>query len=319
MSAGVPATAAGMALLLAFLSSGCAGYFDAERAEAASRTRLDQLYESRLGQWSVPYEAHYLPTRYGDTHVVACGPSGAPAIVLLHAMGLNATQWGSVISELAQENRVYAVDTIGDLGRSKLVNRDNYPNSGKLLAEWLREVLDGLGEDKADIVGSSMGGWIAAHFAAHAPERTRRLVLLGPVGVTMPWKVMLRLVGVALLPTQGNKESLIRWTLGSSPRVQEELGSHMAIAVDCRPRLAMPRMIEDDTLSSIQAPTLVILGGQDHPIGNPQKVGERIRRFVSSCDVVVLPEAGHVMNIEKPESIVTLIRKFVDKNPDHCD
>src|ERR1043166_1658008 len=70
----------------------------------------------------------------------------------------------------------------------------SHPGFGKSsLPEWLDsiddiahlylELLDTLGLDKVDIVGCSIGGWIAAELATKSPERMRRLVMVGPVGV----------------------------------------------------------------------------------------------------------------------------------------
>ena len=83
---------------------------------------------------------------------------------------------------------------VAPLSAKRRLIAPSHPGFGKSsLPEWLDsiddiahvylELLDTLGLDKVDIVGCSIGGWIAAEMATKSPERVRRLVMVGPVGV----------------------------------------------------------------------------------------------------------------------------------------
>jgi len=56
----------------------------------------------------------------GPTHVIASGPKDAPPLVLLHAATASATQWFPNVKNLSRNYRVYAIDTLGDAGMSKI-------------------------------------------------------------------------------------------------------------------------------------------------------------------------------------------------------
>ena len=94
-------------------------------------------YDAVLALWPVPYEFFDVPTRFGKTHVIASGLKGASPLVLLHAMGASATMWFPNIADLSREYRVYALDIIGDAGKSVV----SFPPKNKSdYALWLTDV-----------------------------------------------------------------------------------------------------------------------------------------------------------------------------------
>jgi pimeloyl-ACP methyl ester carboxylesterase len=273
---------------------------------------LMRMYEARLARWPVDFEDLDVGTSYGTAHLIASGPRDGPPVVMLHAMGLNATMWLVNISALSAAHRVYALDTIGDLGKSRLDDHDLYPRDGREMAGWLVEVLDGLGIERAAVVGSSMGGWIALNAAVHAPDRVGRLILLGPVGLRSPLGVLYRLFSFMLFPTESNKRKMIAWTLGDSPAVRSEFEEYMMTALDCRGRLPIPKTLSDDDLRSIEIPVLLILGENDNPVPDPAKQAERARGLVPDVRVEVIPGAGHLMNVERPGQVDKMVLDFLE-------
>ena len=135
-------------------------------------------YDTTLTLWAIPYEFLEVPTQWGRTHLIVCGPKDGSPLVLLHGMHLSATMWFSNIAALSRKHRIYAVDTLGGVGRSVVV----HPLESRAdLAGWLDEVLDGLRITQPHIVGHSYGGWVALNFALSASERIKRLILLAPL------------------------------------------------------------------------------------------------------------------------------------------
>ena len=102
-----------------------------------------QIYADRMRQWPVPYEDRVIAARYGRTHVVASGDLASPPMVLLHPMGAGAQVWLSVIGTLSQDHRAYALDTIGDIGKSELEDPDRYPKKSKDFSAWLDDYVAG--------------------------------------------------------------------------------------------------------------------------------------------------------------------------------
>ncbi len=112
--------------------------------------------------------------------VVQWGMKG-PAALFLHGLGSNAGVWSEVAPALAGEDRrCIAVDLPGH-GLSCKGGEFSYTLEGHV--RWLAALLDALGEERIDLVGSSLGGLWAAGFAARFPERISSLTLVGAVGL----------------------------------------------------------------------------------------------------------------------------------------
>jgi pimeloyl-ACP methyl ester carboxylesterase len=280
----------------------------------ATRTALMAMYDARLRSWPIPFETSFVPTRYGKTHVITTGDPAAPPLVLLHPMGVAGVVWWSIISALSERHRVYALDTIGDVGRSELTDPKKYPKTGPQYSTWMDDAYEMLGLSKTDVLSGSMGGWIAMHRAIHAPERVRHLVLLGPMGLPS-WGVTARTLGpmmtAVILPTEARRERLLDRTLGDSERINLELRPWMRLLATCRPKVAPPLTISGRKLRRIEAPTLVVLGANDGLVGDADSAAARARRHIADCEIEILPHAGHAMSVDEPELVGTRIVHFL--------
>jgi pimeloyl-ACP methyl ester carboxylesterase len=158
---------------------------------------FDERYEAVMARWPVPYEGVDLESRFGTTHVNVCGPTDAPPVVLLPGGRSTSATWYATVGALAQDHRVYAVDTLGDRGRS--VRSDEPLNTLDGVMQWLDAVWDGLGLETAAVAGHSMGAYYAMRYALHAPSRVWRLVLFDPTDCLSPTVLRYRLRAVPLL------------------------------------------------------------------------------------------------------------------------
>jgi hypothetical protein len=75
-------------------------------------------YGAALREWPVPCEELDVPTRFGTTHVVAAGPTDAPAFVLLHGYMATSVMWAPNIADFSRGHRVYAIDIMGQPSKS---------------------------------------------------------------------------------------------------------------------------------------------------------------------------------------------------------
>ena len=130
-------------------------------AGAAHRSAYWEAYVASLRLWPIPHESRYVETTYGTTHVIVSGRAGGEPILMLHAASLSATQWYLQASDLGVEHSLFAVDIMGDIGRSTQVQPIH---SRADASAWLAEVLDGLGIDCAVFVGSSFGGFLSTNW-----------------------------------------------------------------------------------------------------------------------------------------------------------
>jgi pimeloyl-ACP methyl ester carboxylesterase len=169
-------------------------------------------YDAALKLWPVPYEEIEIPTRFGMTHVVTSGPKDAPPLVLLHGYFTTLTIWSPNVADFSREYRVYAIDVMGQPGKS-------FPNPGEPIRDgadfvaWLSATLDGLNLDHIFLVGMSYGGWLALNLALTAPERVQKLGLLSPAASFQPLvkQFMLRGMLMGFFPTRPTVNSTMGW------------------------------------------------------------------------------------------------------------
>lgn len=113
------------------------------------------------------------------------GKSDVP-VMMIHGSGPGVTAWANwrlVIPELAKHRRVVAPDMLG-FGYTERPG-DNTYNRERWVAHAIG-VMDSLDLEKVDLIGNSFGGGLALALAIEHPERVRRLVLMGSVGVSFP-------------------------------------------------------------------------------------------------------------------------------------
>jgi pimeloyl-ACP methyl ester carboxylesterase len=278
------------------------------------RSKLMAIYEEALRQWPVPFETFFVATRYGQTHVIASGDAPSRPLVMTHPAAVGAFVWSSIIAPLSETRRVYALDTIGDVGRSELKDPDSYPKKGRDYSAWLDDVYEKLEIAQADVVAGSMGGWIAMNHAIYSPERVRRVVLLGPMGLS-PWRanlgVLIPFAWYAMRPTEAKFERIIFRALGEGERVNREFRPWMRIMARCKPKTGQPSHIPGRKLRLIKAPTLVILGGKDGLVGSATAAAKRARS-IPDCEVELLPRAGHIMSVDEPGFVGKRIADFLE-------
>ena len=91
-----------------------------------AKTEYYAAYEAMLKKWPVPCQELYIPTRFGDTHVIASGSQAAPPLVLLHSAGSGSVQWFRNVEPLSQHYRTYAIDVIGEVNKSITAQKLSY-------------------------------------------------------------------------------------------------------------------------------------------------------------------------------------------------
>ncbi|MBN1997957.1 hypothetical protein JW935_10420 [candidate division KSB1 bacterium] len=82
-----------------------------------------------------------------------------------------AWSWKYNVKELSAHYRTFAIDLIGDAGKSEFTDMDNVIKPGKDQADLYKEIADSLGVVKSVVVGASEGGFIGTDLSLYAPER----------------------------------------------------------------------------------------------------------------------------------------------------
>lgn len=251
---------------------------------------IEGRYRELLALWPVPNEQLRIPTREGETFVVASGPPDAPPVLLLHGSSANSSSWMADVAAWSKHFRLYAVDMIGEPGLSApsrpALDSDAY-------ALWLDDVLAGLDIARASVVGVSLGGWLALDYATRRPDRVDRLALTCPGGIGRQKKGVL-ILALLLLPFgQLGRRRTMSLVLGTSlpPAIGADV---MLISSHFRPRLEALPVVDDDALRRLTMPVQVTVGGRDR-FFDSRETRRRLERAVPQADVRFLPDTGHLV------------------------
>lgn len=267
------------------------------------KNKIIKRYEEILKYWPIPCETLNVPTAFGDTFVVACGAKTDKAVILLHGSSTNSAMWMGDAATLGKTRRVYAVDIIGEPGKSA----ESRPEPvGTNYGQWLAQVMDGLGVEKAAVVGNSLGGWMAISLAAYAPERVESLVLIASGGLSSIRFSAMRLNMLRLSGKRGMKE-LNRLVYGDLVLSEEVLSFGKLIGENFLPRVKGYGAHPDSTFKKLSMPMLYI-GGDKDVLLPTKKNAARLKRLVPHAEVSVLEGRPHALI-----GLADDIAAFIDK------
>src|SRR5581483_978607 len=227
--------------------------------------------------------------RSGTVDIAFLDEGAGHPILLIHGFASSArvnwveTSWLATLTRSGR--RVIALDTRGHGGSGKLYSVDDYRIP--LMAGDSRNLLDHLGIARADVMGYSMGGRIAAFLAATAPDRVRSLIV-GGIGMAM-------VHGMA-----GGEEIAAALTapdLAAAPHgmargyrtFAERTGSDLRALAACvlGSRDAVPAAM----LARIKAPTLVAVGEEDEVAGS----GAELAKIIPGAVFLPIPRRDHML------------------------
>jgi pimeloyl-ACP methyl ester carboxylesterase len=240
--------------------------------------------------------------------------SGSP-LVLLHGVGGDADDWAFCLDALASSHRVVALDLLG-FGRSAKPPID-YTISGYV--EMLGRFLRTFGLERVALVGHSLGGWIAAAFALASPQACDKLVLVDSAGV---WGEMTALPVDLHVSTLAHMREIFQFLfydkrLATDGLIELAYSQHLERGDgytirsilentrDGRERLDD----EDERISALTVPTLIVWGENDAMI--PLPIGQRMHELVRDSKLEVIPQCGHMPNLEKPSELVRHVLEFM--------
>lgn len=238
-------------------------------------------------------------------------------VVLLHAFPLNRTMWEPQIAALFGECRCIAPDLrgFGDSPQSGPYTMDRY-------ADDVVALLDALQIEQAVVAGLSMGGYVALALWRRHRKRIRALVLSDTrASADTPEAAQKRLDLIEVARTQGVEaviDKQLPGLIGKStrekqPDLVERIRSIMARSTveGIVGGLDAMRTRPDSTplLAGIDVPTLIVVGDEDAV--TPPKDARAMHEAIPNSRLEVIPEAGHLSNLERPAAFNTALSDFV--------
>ncbi|MDP4001986.1 3-oxoadipate enol-lactonase [Methylobacterium sp. NEAU K] len=244
------------------------------------------------------------------------GPEGAPVVAFSNSLGATLEMWDALLPALGGRFRTLRYDTRGHGGSA---TRDR-PTEIADLAGDLAGLLDALGIGRAHLVGLSLGGMTVQALASADPARSLSATLMATAAhlpSEQSWNERAETVR-AQGPGALVEATLARWfTPAFRQHHPEALQAVRARFLACDPAGyavccgAIGRMDLRHALSAITAPTLVI-AGRDDP-STPPSMAEVICSGIAQAELVVLPQAAHLLAVERAEAAGGYLRAFLDR------
>lgn len=259
--------------------------------------------------------ANGITVNYTDT-----GGSGTP-VVLLHAFPFNSVMWEPQLESLGDKFRFIAPDLKGFGDTEAPEGASGY--SMDAYADDVKALVDGLGIERLVLAGLSMGGYIALAYMRKYAAGVTGLVLADTRAESDPpegkEKRSNQQKQVMQEGTAGLIEGLTGALLAESTRTNKPDVVKKAQAAMDNPAAgfigaleAMKNRIDStEGLAQIDVPTLIIVGENDAI--TPPEAARKLHEHIGGSQLVVVPEAGHISNMESPEAFNGALGEFLNR------
>lgn len=301
----------GNAALWVSLSGPKVGAWRSAEGRAAYLTAYDRV----MATLPEPAETHDVTTGYGTVRAyLFTTPENATKtpVVLLPGWGSGAPMWQSNLPDLVAERPVYALDALGDAGRSV----QSAPlDSAAAQAAWVEEALAELEVEQAHVVGHSFGGWSATNYAVRHPGRVATLSLLEPVVTfsALPLGLVLRSIPSALpfLPQSWREAALA--DIGGTEEIDPDDPMTAMISAGTQhyaSQRSAPSRFDRAQLQRLTAPVYVAMA-EESSVTDPATAVENARADLPDGTVTMWSGATHSLPFEKTAEVDAEILAFM--------
>jgi len=251
----------------------------------------------------------------GDVKLFYQDEGQGEPLVFLHGFTFDHRTWQPQLDFFSTNYRILIPDSRGH-GKSD-APETGYSRDHRV--EDTRLLLDELKIDKVHLVGLSMGGSTAIGFALKYPERLKSLVLVstGAAGHSSGKKIEILDEIAETRGIEAAKEKWLEWILVWFKKRDPKIGQLIekmvndfsgAIWVDPM-RGKYPRTIDLKNAHNIKARTLLVAGKLDHLF---VELSEKLHQKIENSQLIVLEEAGHMLNLEYPDKFNAELQNFIE-------
>jgi len=272
-------------------------------------------------------EDRYIEVGNLKTRYWALGDKGT-VVILIHGLGASADIWRYNVEALAEQHRVYVPDVIG-FGRSDKPGPSFSPFD---YTRFLDDFLNILRIEGASLIGQSLGGAIALHYALQFPQKVRKLVLVDSAGLGKEVIWTLRLMSIPLVgelvsyPSRKGVELFFKFAVRDPALVTKDFvdlyynffsrpGFQKFLLKIVRSIINVAGAREEvlaplrNNLSKITQPTLIIWGERDRVL--PLKHAYRGKEKLPQAELKIIEGCGHIPFFERPEEFNKLVLEFL--------
>jgi pimeloyl-ACP methyl ester carboxylesterase len=236
-------------------------------------------------------------------------------LVLLHGLGGYAERWSNLLPYLSKKYHIFVPDLIG-YGQSDKPSVDYTP---EFFTKFVFDFMETLGIKKTCIIGTSLGGQIAAECAATQDPIIKKIILISPAGIMRKSTPTLDAYTMAALyPNKDSVKNAYQMMVGPGNQVSE-ISVERFVNNMSRPNAKMvflstllglknaPDIFEK--LASINIPTLIVWGKEDRLI--PFEYAQKFASSIANSKLVPMEGCGHSPYVEDPEKLGKIMTKFL--------
>jgi 3-oxoadipate enol-lactonase len=241
-------------------------------------------------------------------------------VVLVHGFTGNLRNWALTVPVLTESFRTVSLDLRGHGLSDKPVREEDY--TLEVMASDVLAFLEALGISECYLVGHSMGGMISQHMILSRPELFRALALVDTAAQALPRRNEERARLMRIAREEG-MEAAFEEQVRISPQRERMLGNPEFIHVwreqflmtSLEAFLACGAAMANRTslverLHEVRVPTLIVCGEHDAPFLEPSR---RMHERLPGSELVIIPGAGHVPQIETPAEFNRVLSGFLSK------
>jgi len=247
-----------------------------------------------------------------STRYVDAGPASAPAVLMLHGTGGHWETFASNLGPMSKHFRCVAIDMVGN-GFSEKPDIDyEIP----VYVDHAFATLDALGIERASMIGTSLGSWVAARSSLTCPDRVEKLMLMSPAGLVATESNMQRIrterTAAVDNPTWATIKALFDHLIADEKnripdvvavrqaiyRLPETRGAIDHVLVLQDPEVRDRNLITEKEWATITAPTLVVASGQDY--SEYASTARRVASLIPDSRVLEMPDVRHWPHFEDP-------------------
>lgn len=245
-----------------------------------------------------------------------------PPLVMIQGLGNSSRFWFKQIPELKEHFELVLFDN-RDVGQSEIVDQGYGIQD---MARDAKGLIEELGFNRVNVLGISMGGYIAQRLAANWPELVNKLVLvsthaggreyLAETGDL--WEEILDVEGLSTreIYRKGYRYSVTEEFFSKNDEIEKLVDMRVE---DAQPQPAYQRQFQaasefdmTDRLGEIKSYTLILSGAEDRVV--PTKFGKQLESGIPSAQLEIVDGAAHLIPLETPEEFNSMVIDFVSGN-----
>lgn len=274
-------------------------------------------YDESMKLWDVEYTEEFVETDYGKSHVIISGENNTQSLFILPGLFGDASMWFPNVGELSKHYKVYTLDMINYGGKSQ--------PKGKAITEfndykiWFNQIINHYKLDSVAVMGVSYSSWLSLSLAREIPNAITSIVMLDPSETFMPMNGGIAWKGFKyfmFFPNRTKYAKFLDWLGGGYSNEQMDIWTeHMLDVIEFGSTkmfdVPQHRIYNPEELTMIKIPVLIMAGGKPILYDDPEVFKTNAKNALPHAEVIIVPDAGHGLNMEKPDFVNNKIIEFL--------